>query len=248
MICGFHTIIVPGRMVFTRWGETASLKLRDTARPPESVEVRSEADKINVLIADDHPVMRQGLRAMLNAEPDMRVIGEASNGAEAVAQFLRLRPEVTLMDLQMPGVDGLQAIGRIRESHPDALIVVLTTYPGDARVSRALKLGARSYILKSASSEEITASIRIARTGKMVVAPVIATEISAFRSTEPLTARELSVLRLIALGNSNRSIGKALNVSEETVKTRIKNILAKLNALDRTHAVTIAVKRGYLDG
>lgn len=206
------------------------------------------AAKIRILIADDHPVMRQGLRAMLEQESDMVVIGEANDGAQAIEQFQVLRPDVTLIDLQMPNVDGLQAITAIREFAPAALFVVLTTYPGDARVNRALSLGATSYILKTASSEEIAGALRGALSGKAVVAQTIAQDMSAFRGMEPLSARELSVLRLVALGNSNRSIGQALNISEETVKTRIKNILAKLGALDRTHAVTLAVKRGFLDG
>jgi DNA-binding NarL/FixJ family response regulator len=210
--------------------------------------VASTAVKIRILIADDHPVMRQGLRAMLDQESDMEVIGEAGDGAQAIAQFQLLQPDVTLIDLQMPKVDGLQAISAIRALAPNALIVVLTTYPGDARVNRALSLGATSYILKTASSEEISAALRGALAGKTVVAPTIVHEISAFKGMEALSARELSVLRLVALGNSNRSIGQALNISEETVKTRIKNILSKLGAHDRTHAVTLAVKRGFLDG
>ena len=205
-------------------------------------------DKIRILIADDHPVMRQGLRAILAQEPDMQVIGEAGDGAETIAKFKELRPEVTLIDLQMPKVDGLQAISAIRACEPGALLVVLTTYPGDARVNRALSLGATSYILKTATSDEIAAALRAARAGKTIVAPTIAREITALQGIEDLSTREVSVLRLVAQGNSNRSIGKALNVSEETVKTRIKNILAKLGAHDRTHAVTIAVRRGYLDG
>jgi DNA-binding NarL/FixJ family response regulator len=210
--------------------------------------VATTAAKIRILIADDRPVMRQGLRAMLEQESDMEVIGEANDGAQAIEQFHALRPDVTLIDLQMPNVDGLQAITAIREFAPAALFVVLTTYPGDARVNRAISLGATSYILKTASSEEIAGALRGALSGKAVVAQTIAQDMSAFKGMEPLSTRELSVLRLVALGNSNRSIGQALNVSEETVKTRIKNILAKLGALDRTHAVTLAVKRGFLDG
>jgi DNA-binding NarL/FixJ family response regulator len=210
--------------------------------------VAATVAKVRILIADDHPVMRQGLRAMLEQESDMEVIGEANDGAQAIEQFHLLRPDVTLIDLQMPNVDGLQAITAIRDFAPAALFVVLTTYPGDARVNRAISLGATSYILKTASSEEIAGALRGAISGKAVVAQTIAQDMSAFKGMEPLSNRELSVLRLVALGNSNRSIGQALNISEETVKTRIKNILAKLGALDRTHAVTLAVKRGFLDG
>lgn len=202
---------------------------------------------IRVLIVDDHPVMRDGLRAAIDQETDMAVVGEAGDGQEAISLFRGLQPHVTLMDLQMPGVDGLQAITTIRAEFPSATIIVLTTYPGDARVTRAITLGATSYLLKSACREEILDAIRGAARGHHVVAPEVAQEIAVHRGSEPLSVRELSVLRLVAEGKSNRAIAEALNLSEDTIKSRMKGILAKLDAQDRTHAVTIAVRRGFID-
>jgi DNA-binding NarL/FixJ family response regulator len=204
--------------------------------------------QIRILIADDHPVMRDGLRGVLEMHPDIRVIAEASDGIEAVAQFRRHRPDVTLIDLQMPNLDGLGAISAIRTEFPNAPIVVLTTYPGDARVSNALSFGAMSYILKTASRAEIVAAIRNAFQGRNMLGSDIQRDVSAYRGTEALSEREISVLRLVAAGKQNRCIGEELNVSEQTVKTRIRNILAKLDARDRTHAVTIALRRGFIDG
>jgi DNA-binding NarL/FixJ family response regulator len=202
---------------------------------------------IRILVADDHPMMRAGLCATLESERDMKVVGEASDGAEAVSMFHLLRPDVVLIDLQMPRVDGLGAIAQIKGSVPTATIIVLTTYPGDARVNKAMSLGAISYLLKVASSDEIVATIRGATQGRRHVADDVIQDVHAHQGMEPLNARELSVLRLAAQGNSNRSIGNVLNLSEETIKTRMKAILAKLNASDRTHAVSIAIRRGFLD-
>jgi DNA-binding NarL/FixJ family response regulator len=202
---------------------------------------------IRVLVVDDHPVMRGGLRAAIDHELDMEVVGEAADGAEAIAQFRRLRPDVTLLDLQMPNVDGLEAIASIRSEFPDAAIVVLTTYPGDARAIRAMALGASSYLLKTACREEILKAVRGTTTGRHVVAAEVVRELEEHTGSENLTMRELSVLRLVAAGNSNRAIAEALFVSEDTVKARMKSILSKLAARDRTHAVTIAVQRGFLD-
>lgn len=203
--------------------------------------------RIRLLIVDDHPVMRDGLRAAVEREADLQVVGEAADGAEGIAQFRALLPDVTLLDLQMPRVDGLQAITTIRSEYPSACIVVLTTYPGDARVTRAMTLGATSYLLKTACREEILQAIRSAAAGRHVVAPEVAHEINAHRGSEGLTIRELSVLRLVAEGKSNRAIGEALFVSEDTIKARMKSILSKLEADDRTHAVTIAIRRGFID-
>lgn len=202
---------------------------------------------IRILIADDHPMMRAGLRATLEIERDMKVVGEASDGAEVVAMFHHLDPDVTLIDLQMPRVDGLAAITQIREALPTAVLIVLTTYPGDARVTKAMSLGATSYLLKVASSEEIVATVRGAIDGRRHVADEVIQDVHAHQGMEPLNARELAVLRLAAQGKSNRAIGEVLNLSEETVKTRMKAILSKLNASDRTHAVSIAIRRGFLE-
>lgn len=177
----------------------------------------------------------------------MVVVGEAADGAETIAMYARLRPDAVLMDLQMPNVDGLQAIAAIRALVPDAFVVVLTTYPGDARVARAISLGAKSYILKTSSRAEITAALRVARGGRSTIPAEIAADLDAHRGMDSLSDRELTVLRMIAAGKQNRHIGEALHVSEETVKSRVKHILAKLQASDRTHAVTIAIRRGFLD-
>lgn len=202
---------------------------------------------IRVLVADDHPMMRDGIAYALEKAHDMTVVGSAADGGEAVTQFTALRPDVVVMDLQMPNLDGLEAIAQIRSMQPDACIVVLTTYAGDARVGRAMALGAASYVLKTVPAKDIVAAIRAAHEGHMLLAPDVAQDLELHRATEPLTVRELSVLRLIASGKHNRSIGEELNVSEQTIKSRIKNILAKLNARDRAHAVVLAMKRGFMN-
>ena len=204
-------------------------------------------DKIRVLITDDHPAVRRGLAGAIDAEPDMEVAGEAKDGAEAIEQFALLRPHAVLMDLQMPRVDGLEAIAAIHAQAPAAVIIVLTTYAGDARVMRALTMGATSYLLKSADLAEIVQAIRSAVGGKHVVDVGVARELARHAGSENLTPRELSVLRLAAKGQSNRSIAEALNISEDTVKSRMRSIMGKLEAGDRTHAVTIAMQRGFLE-
>jgi DNA-binding NarL/FixJ family response regulator len=210
-------------------------------------EAMSQSRIIRIMIADDHPMMREGLRSTLEDERDMKVVAEVSNGAEAIEHFGLSDPDVVLMDLQMPRVDGTRAIAAIREQDPQVPIVVLTTYPGDARVTRAMAVGATSYLLKTASSEEIIATIRAAFCGRRHVAPDVLEDVSAHQGMEALSPRELSVLRLASQGMSNREIGESLHIAEETVKTRMKSILSKLNAHDRTHAVTIAIHRGFLD-
>lgn len=202
---------------------------------------------IRILIADDHPLMRDGLRAAIAQEEDMEVVGEASDGAQAIERHRALQPDVTLIDLQMPNVDGLEAIQAIRAEFPSALMVVLTTFPGDARVTRAMKLGAISYLLKSACREEILRAVRAAAAGHHMVAAEAAQSIANHLGSESLTLRELSVLRLVAEGKSNRDIAHALNISEDTVKARMKSLMAKLDAEDRTHAVTIAIRRGFME-
>jgi DNA-binding NarL/FixJ family response regulator len=202
--------------------------------------------RISVLIADDHPLLREGIAAVIQGESDMMVVAEASNGREAVARYREFRPDVTLLDLLMPQMNGLAAIEAIRAEFPDARIVILTTYRGDAQALRALKAGASGYLLKSLIRTELLESIRSVHDGKRRIPPEIAAELAEHAGDEVLSERELSVLTLVAAGNSNRETAEHLSVSEETVKAHMKNILSKLNAHDRTHAVTIAIKRGIL--
>jgi DNA-binding NarL/FixJ family response regulator len=202
---------------------------------------------IRVLIADDHPLMRDGLRFMLQPESGIEVVAEAADGAECLTKFRQHRPDVALIDLQMPKVDGLRVIGILCGEYDDARFVVLTSFAGDARVSRALNLGASSYLLKTARRDDIIRALYDVARGRRYLSSDVAQDVATHRGTELLSAREVSVLRLIAAGKKNRVIGEELNVSEQTVKTRIKNILAKLQADDRTHAVSIAVSRGFID-
>jgi two-component system NarL family response regulator len=201
---------------------------------------------IRVMIADDHPMMREGIAATLLAQGGMDVVGLASNGEEAIAQFARYRPDVTLMDLQMPVKDGLEAIVAIRAMHPDARIIVLTTFSGDARVIAALKAGATGYLLKDVSAAELARTVRHVYQGASVIAKVAQDEVDGHFPADKLSARELEVLRLAADGNSNRMIGEILTISEPTVKSHMSTVLVKLGASDRTHAVTLAIKRGYI--
>jgi DNA-binding NarL/FixJ family response regulator len=203
------------------------------------------AQTTRVLIADDHPATREGLCALLERERDMKVVAHAADGLEAVALFRRHRPHLTLMDLHMPRMDGLAAAAEIRKEFPDALIVALTSYEGDARVARALSLGVRSYILKTSHPKDVSRALRRVLDGEIVVEQRLAKPV--FLSRDHLTLREISVVRLIALGTPNRDIGRSLNVSEHTVKARIRSILSKLGANDRAHAVTLARDRGFLD-
>lgn len=201
---------------------------------------------IRVMIADDHPMMREGIAATLLAQGGMDIVGLACNGEEAIAQFARHRPDVTLMDLQMPVKDGLEAIVAIRAMLPDARIIVLTTFSGDARVIAALKAGATGYLLKDVSAAELAHTVRHVYQGASVIAKVAQDEVNGHFPADKLSARELEVLRLAANGNSNRMIGEILTISEPTVKSHMSTVLVKLGASDRTHAVTLAIKRGYI--
>lgn len=202
---------------------------------------------IRVMVCDDHPIMRHGLRAAIEPVDDMTVIAEVEDGEEAIARYAALQPTVTLVDLQMPKVDGLEAIRVIRDMDPKACIVVLTSYPGDARVVRALALGATSYLLKSAPVPEVIRAIRAAVHGRAIISPELAHQVAVQAGTERLSERETTVLRYVSLGHSNKEIAKVLSVSEDTVKSRLSNAMAKLGAADRTHAVILAVQRGFLD-
>jgi DNA-binding NarL/FixJ family response regulator len=205
------------------------------------------AGRIGILTVDDHPLLREGVASMINAEPDMQIVAEADSGAEAIKQFRSHRPDVTLMDLQMPGMNGVDAIKAIRGEFEDARIIVLTTYTGDVQVLQALKAGAAGYLLKSALRTELLNAIRAVHIGQRHVSASIATEIAQHVGEVALSERELEVLRKVAAGNSNKQVAAQLGISEDTAKAHMKNILSKLNANDRTHAVTIAVKRGIID-
>jgi len=201
---------------------------------------------IRVLTVDDHGLLRKGIAALVNAEPDMELIAEASTGMEAMKEFQKHRPDVTLMDLQMPDMGGIEAIIAIRSEFPNARIIVLTTYSGDAQILRALKAGARAYLLKGQVSRELLETIRTVHAGHKRIPPEVAAKIAEHSGEEDLTSREIDVLRLIATGNSNKEIASQLCIAEETVKSHVTNILTKLAASDRTHAVTTALKRGII--
>jgi DNA-binding NarL/FixJ family response regulator len=202
---------------------------------------------IGVLSVDDHALLREGIAALVNAESDMQLVAEATNGRDAIEKFRSHRPDVTLMDLQMPALNGIEAIIGIRSEFPHARIIVLTTYAGDVQVLRALKAGARGYILKGHVHRELLDTIRAIHAGQKRIPPEVAAELAEHTSDDELTPRELDVLRLIATGNANKEIAVQLAIAEETVKSHITNILAKLGANDRTHAVTIALKRGIIE-
>ena len=201
---------------------------------------------IRLLTVDDHPIVRDGIARLIATQPDMEMVAEASDGQEAVEQFRKHQPDVTLMDLQMPNMNGMDAIGSIRGEFPEARIIVLTTYAGDVQVVRALKAGAQGYLLKGSLRKELIETIRGVHAGQKRLSPELATGIAEHATDNALTPREISVLTLIAGGNTNKEIAAQLSVTEESVKSYVKNILAKLDANDRTHAVTIAVKRGII--
>jgi len=209
--------------------------------------VNSTHNLIRILTVDDHPLLRKGIAALVNPEPDLKLVAEAANGKEAIDAFRTHQPDVTLMDLQMPEVDGLEAIVAIRREHPDARIIVLTTYTGDMQVLRALKAGARAYILKGQVHKELLDTIRAVHAGHKRIPPEIAAELADHATDDQLTGREIDVVKLIAAGNGNKQIADLLSIGEATVKSHVTNILSKLGANDRAHAVTIALKRGIIE-
>jgi DNA-binding NarL/FixJ family response regulator len=192
-------------------------------------------------------LLRKGIVGLVNAESDMKVVAEASTGVEATKQFKRHRPDITLMDLQLPDMSGIEAMIAIRQEFPEARIIVLTTYAGDVQVVRALKAGARGYLLKADVNEELLDTIRSVHAGHRRIHPEVAAELAEYTGKEALTVREIEVLRLVATGHANKEIGAKLSVGEDTVKRHVTNILGKLDANDRTHAVTIALKRGIIE-
>lgn len=204
------------------------------------------ARPIRILVVDDHPILREGVAAILEDRDDMQLVGEARDGAEAIEQFRALQPDVTLMDLQMPGMGGVEAIRAIRAEQPKACIVVLTTYDGDVQAVRALKAGAMGYLLKSSLRTEMLDAIHSVSQGRRYLHRNVADEIAMHVQDDGLSEREVAVLQLVAIGKANKQIGFELGISEETVKGYLKAIFTKLNVADRTHAVTIAARRGII--
>jgi DNA-binding NarL/FixJ family response regulator len=208
--------------------------------------MNASPNSIRILAVDDHPLFRSGIAALLATQPDMSLVAEASNGREAIERFRAHRPDITLMDLQMPEMNGLDAMIAIRDEFPEARIIVLTTYTGDVQVLRAMKTGARAYLLKNLLDKELLQTIRAVHAGKKTLAAEASYELAEHATDDALTPGEVEVLRLIAAGNANKQIAAELSITEETVKGRVKNILSKLGANDRTHAAMIGVKRGII--
>ena len=207
----------------------------------------AEPGSIRIVAVDDHPLVRRGIATLVAGESDMSLVGEASNGREAVQQFRALHPDVTVMDIQMPEMNGLDALIAIRNEFPEARIIVLTTYTGDVQVLRALKAGARAYLLKNSLHKELLETIRAVHAGKKSLSPEASFQLAEHATDDALTPAEVAVLRLIAAGNANKQIADQLSITEDTVKSRVKNILSKLGANDRTHAAMIGLKRGIID-
>ena len=203
--------------------------------------------RIRVLVVDDHPMVRYGVSASVGSQPDMEIVGEAASAEEALANFSKINPDITLMDLKLPDMSGVDAIACIHRTHPAARIIVLTTYQGDVQALRAFRAGARGYLLKSSLRRELLTTIRSVHAGLKVIPPDIATAMALHVTNDELSNRELEILRHVAAGLPNKRIAERLSLSPDTVKSHVANILEKLSANDRTHAVTIAVKRGYFD-
>ena len=206
-----------------------------------------EPEQIRILAVDDHALVREGIAVLMSTQPDMALVGEASDGAGAIQQFRVLHPDITLMDLQMPGMNGLEALIAIRNEFPEARVIVLTTYAGDVQILRALKAGAQAYVLKTSLHKELLETIRAVHAGKKTLSAQVSHEIAEHATDDALTPAEIAVLRLIAAGNANKQIADQLSITEETVKSRVKNILSKLGANDRTHAAVIGLKRGIIE-
>ena len=222
-------------MVFTQ-GEDMKQELMSPGIP-----------QIRILAVDDHPIVRQGIAGLVGTQKDMLLVGEASNGRDAIQQFRTHHPDITLMDLQMPEMNGIDALIAIHNEFPDAKVIVLTTYAGDMQILRALKAGAQAYLLKNTLHKELLETIRTVHTGKKALSPEASYQIAEHATDDALTPAEILVLRLIAAGNANKQIADQLSITEETVKSRVKSILSKLGAHDRTHAAMIGLKRGIIE-
>jgi DNA-binding NarL/FixJ family response regulator len=207
----------------------------------------ADISQIRILAVDDHPIVRQGIAGLVGIQKDMVLVGEASNGRDAIQQFRTHHPDITLMDLQMPEMNGIDSLIAIRNEFPAAKVIVLTTYAGDTQILRALKAGAQAYLLKNTLHKELLETIRTVHIGKKTLSPEVSYQIAEHATDDLLTPAEILVLRLIAAGNANKQIADQLSITEETVKSRVKNILSKLGANDRTHAAMIGLKRGIIE-
>jgi len=208
--------------------------------------VTNEPARIRVLSVDDHPLLRQGIGALVSAQPDMVMVGQAATGEEGLREFREHRPDVTLLDLRLPDISGVEVLRAIRAEAPEARVVILTTFEGDVEIQRALEAGARGYLLKTMPPGELVEAIRQVHAGKKRIPPAVAAQLAEHVSDEALTPREIEVLRHIAQGNRNKDIGERLFISEETVKVHVKHVMDKLGASDRTEAVAIAIRRGII--
>ncbi|MDW5267552.1 MULTISPECIES: response regulator transcription factor [Acidobacteriaceae] len=209
--------------------------------------MNSDSNPIRILAVDDHPIFRGGIKGLLADQPDMLLVAEGCNGRDAIQQYRAHRPDITLMDMQMPEMNGLDAVIAIRGEFPEAKLIVLTTYTGDVQVLRALRAGAQAYLLKNLLHKDLLDTIRAVHAGKKALSPEASFEIAEHATDDQLTKAEVEVLRLIAAGNANKQIADRLSITEETVKGRVKNILSKLSANDRTHAATIGLRRGIIE-